>query len=1308
MSRYFDVDKFFAEVQNSKIQLDSLSDRLERLRHSIYCYNIENTEGDKEELPFRFRTNQLYGDVPAYARRFVHDWERKFRENVRKKPKPADEVQSPKPADNQLDGPPVVKPKKDQRIGSPAVSTTSVSDEIETLKAQLSALRAKGMQLHSNAAGSKESDRAPSELAERNRSPTLERSIQEKVLQPTQRFTGGRSPVVDRKRRATSLPRKCPSKRDAPHGPSRTFKGSDPRLSKRRGIATDEQSLDANLRHLQSHVIRQRMQGKSGALGARLPPVSRVVRESRLPPKKWDPPKSVVKPAAKSEDALRKIRHFYENRAPRARVQPVQLADAEQYPGFHYDNEAQNCVIENIRKRYFGMMGPNAMYKLIRRRELPAREVHSEVSATRKSAEASIHTSLDNEGTAASCSGNAFAEAATSNSSTSTESVGGSTEADSSTLSFKDSSPERSLNIEKANVVASDTDTANPSLVLNLESSSSESVATVQPSISQPPSPKGAHSDAPPKVSSTVIRQGDQGKVGAKTARTESDVSEIPLEANGGTSSTSRSLTKGNSAHSQDSWKTEEEVFGRVMVERSRLLFGKSKDRNDDDDDDLRRWVTLHMKALKAYFEVQVALLHCEKKIGYRKNAGEHAEYIDKRISNLRAKFERESQSLQGSVVSLVDEVREVSILQEKTVALQKTLAEMFNKGWSVWSPVMTPCLDEQKKLLREREAQAKRLIKQRKSLEKDAKVVATLESKAFKAWSTPAGAWKTASSLSSSSETPTNGNAKRQMAPNTSAEEDVLTPLSGRIEYSARIQSLKKELQQRRNVARRLTYEYNQRSKQHQISHERSLAKQIEIYEENIQKTERMISDLVSANSRGEVHVSPRMVTSGRCSARSARQLDALLEQSIRDEPKVDILNLEDRKSTSSSDVSQYESEAQVDSAEGGLNFAPDSSKMDVEERSSPSSNGTLSNVEVGAKDSPPSKALPKGSSREPPVGEAQVARVAADITDKLLNNVAAVCQDNLREWSDKKRTTMQPQGCVSLNTSSGLSASPEAQSDKPTVISTFDAISPRLLQSPRLQKATELPAMPFVPKLELHGLKGDVEEDGPLPLNADGSAVRDVDSYSSMYPLTEAPLISTSKEAVKAIVGVSVDCLLRQLAAGQSLWNTPKAAELYFVACELANHRRGNSERFDHLFREFIFDLCRDFIADIYGCKDKADCIGVGGPGCSYSLSGQMIKGNDELVKKVVDRLVLLSIFAPNRHARIEVVARRSWDDVDSRILSEMYDQEAAFTNLNAVEEEVLNTSADIIASRQLRCNIRRKKQSNRSMNSSHHVLI
>uniref|UniRef100_A0A5S6Q2K9 Uncharacterized protein n=1 Tax=Trichuris muris TaxID=70415 RepID=A0A5S6Q2K9_TRIMR len=929
MSRYFDVDKFFAEVQNSKTQLDSLSDRLERLRHSIYCYNIENTDGDKEELPFRFRTNQLYGDVPAYARRFVHDWERKFRENVRKKPKPADEVQSPKPADNQLDGPPVVKPKKDQRIGSPAVSTTSVSDEIETLKAQLSALRAKGMQLHSNAAGSKESDRAPSELAERNRSPTLERSNQEKVLQPTQRFTGGRSPVVDRKRRATSLPRKCPSKRDAPHGPSRTFKGSDSRLSKRPGIATDEQSLDANLRHLQSHVIRQRMQGKRGALGARLPPVSRVVRESRLPPKKWDPPKSVVKPVAKSEDALRKIRHFYENRAPRARVQPVQLADAEQYPGFHYDNEAQNCVIENIRKRYFGMMGPNAMYKLIRRRELPAREVHSEVSATRKSAEASIHTSLDNEGTTASCSGNAFAEAATSNSSTSTESVGGSTEADSSTLSFKDSSPERSLNIEKANVVASDTDTANPSLVLNLESSSSESVATVQPSISQPPSPKGAHSDAPPKVSSTVIRQGDQEKVGAKTARTESDVSEIPLEANGGTSSTSRSLTK-----RQFGPFTRFMENGRGSI---RSCHGASSTfaLRKEDRISKERW-----RARRVHRQADI---------------------------RFEAKFERESQSLQGSVVSLVDEVREVSILQEKTVALQKTLAEMFNKGWSVWSPVMTPCLDEQKKLLREREAQAKRLIKQRKSLEKDAKVVATLESKAFKAWSTPAGAWKTASSLSSSSETPTNGNAKRQMAPNTSAEEDVLTPLSGRIEYSARIQSLKKELQQRRNVARRLTYEYNQRSKQHQISHERSLCQaNRDIRGEYTKDGANDIRPCFREQPR-EVHVSPRMVTSGRCSARSARQLDALLGQSIRDEPKVDILNLEDRKSTSSSDVSQYESEAPVDSAEGGLNFAPDSSKMDVEERSSPSSNGTLSNVEVGAKDSPPSKALPKDSSREP-----------------------------------------------------------------------------------------------------------------------------------------------------------------------------------------------------------------------------------------------------------------------------------------------------------------------------------------------------
>ncbi|KHJ41261.1 hypothetical protein D918_08713 [Trichuris suis] len=262
----------------------------------------------------------------------------------------------------------------------------------------------------------------------------------------------------------------------------------------------------------------------------------------------------------------------------------------------------------------------------------------------------------------------------------------------------------------------------------------------------------------------------------------------------------------------------------------------------------------------------------------------------------------------------------------------------------------------------------------------------------------------------------------------------------------------------------------------------------------------------------------------------------------------------------------------------------------------------------------------------------------------------------------------------------SSRLSASPEGRSDMPGVISTFDAISPRLLHSSRL-KATELLTTPFVPKLELHNLADEPEKDGVALLNAEATPRLGDDSYAN---LTQTPLVSSSKEAVRAIARVSVDCLLKQLATGQSLWKTPKAAELYFVACELSNHRRGNSDQFDHLFRDFIFDLCRDFVANIYGCEEKADCIGQAG--CRYALSSQVIKGNDEMVKRLVDLLVLQSIFSSSRHARIDVVARRSWDDVDNRILSEMYEQDAVFFNLNAVEEEVRNASADVIVSHQM----------------------
>ncbi|KFD51601.1 hypothetical protein M514_07480 [Trichuris suis] len=1201
MARYFDVDRFFADVQNSKIELESLSDRLKRLKDSISSYSLEDAEKEEIKLPFRFRTNKLYKDVPAYGRRFVYDWERRFREDLHKQMKIADRVDSAKRTDNQLGSPPVVKARKGQR--TEASPTQAAPDELDSLKEKLRALKAKGMELRQSVMNFSEKEAASNEASRGTRSPVLEKSIVERVHQPAD---------IDS--------RKSPSTSVAQNDRTRTVKTSVRQPVKHR-LGDKRPYVDENFRCLQRYVTRQRLSRRSCTSGARLPPVPIVVRERRTPAKERAPSAPTVKAVDKSEEVLRRIRPLYESRTSNdLKSRSAEAADANVLPGFNYDIESLDSVIEKIRKRYFGLMGPDAMYRTIRRRELPTRGVDNEASADGKATDASVQASVEDKdedvtppksepsegGTA--LPGLLFLNlsfassiAAKSNSSTSARSASplGRADEDGATVNFKGSSPERSPKAKEPTVAASSdeedskTPTPTPSLVLNLQSSSNESVVTVQPSVSEPLSPEEEISKA------TSAPKESQQRLAKKTVRTESEVSELPLEANSGTTPSA----KANSGQSQNSWKTEEvqllklncvrfefflkEIFGRDMVKHSRRIYGKKSDEHSDDN--LHRWASIHMKALRAYFEVQVALLHCEKKIGYRKNAEEYAKFIDEQVSELKQKFERESQSLQGSVVSVVDEIREVALLQEKTVALQKNLADMCHRGYSTWSLEKTALFDEQKKLLKQREAQAKRLIKERKALEKDAKIVAKLESKAFKAWSLPAGLWKMSSSLS-----------------------------SRRSEYSARIQALKKELEQRKHVARRLTYEYSQRSKQHLKSHEQSLAKQIEIYEGNIQKAEQMISDLTSAKCRGEVHTSPRMITSPRSSGPSARQSDVQVEQPKTQNTHIDVLNLENGVSTSSG-LSQSESEENIDDLRSEHELVTENAMTEV-----------------------------------------------ADVEKAELPSLA----NSERHAVDLEDSSPKP---LSV-------ASPEGRSDMPGVISTFDAISPRLLHSSRL-KATELLTTPFVPKLELHNLADEPEKDGVALLNAEATPRLGDDSYAN---LTQTPLVSSSKEAVRAIARVSVDCLLKQLATGQSLWKTPKAAELYFVACELSNHRRGNSDQFDHLFRDFIFDLCRDFVANIYGCEEKADCIGQAG--CRYALSSQVIKGNDEMVKRLVDLLVLQSIFSSSRHARIDVVARRSWDDVDNRILSEMYEQDAVFFNLNAVEEEVRNASADVIVSHQM----------------------
>ncbi|KRX91690.1 Omega-amidase NIT2, partial [Trichinella pseudospiralis] len=97
---------------------------------------------------------------------------------------------------------------------------------------------------------------------------------------------------------------------------------------------------------------------------------------------------------------------------------------------------------------------------------------------------------------------------------------------------------------------------------------------------------------------------------------------------------------------SHNSWSTEEEVFGKDLVKGSKSLYRQAE--MVDDTDELERWSRIHMKALRNYFQVQIALLHAEKKM----NPENRAKLFDQKISTLQRIMEDENRALRQSVVS--------------------------------------------------------------------------------------------------------------------------------------------------------------------------------------------------------------------------------------------------------------------------------------------------------------------------------------------------------------------------------------------------------------------------------------------------------------------------------------------------------------------------------------------------------------------------------------------------------------------------------------------------------------------------------
>ncbi|KRX91688.1 Omega-amidase NIT2, partial [Trichinella pseudospiralis] len=263
---------------------------------------------------------------------------------------------------------------------------------------------------------------------------------------------------------------------------------------------------------------------------------------------------------------------------------------------------------------------------------------------------------------------------------------------------------------------------------------------------------------------------------------------------------------------SHNSWSTEEEVFGKDLVKGSKSLYRQAE--MVDDTDELERWSRIHMKALRNYFQVQIALLHAEKKM----NPENRAKLFDQKISTLQRIMEDENRALRQSVVSQSCKREQLGCKRHCPLCTVKSVLHLRN--------------------VRQIESSVVELWKggrvlQNHPLLKNLKIVKQCGLQPL-----------------NSSNIYTSNSSKN---PTTTCLWHRLHHYHhlGRGELDARIRALRSELKTKKETARRLAMEYKQKSREQMVVHERSLRKQIEIYENSIAKTEKHLAELESGEQK-------------------------------------------------------------------------------------------------------------------------------------------------------------------------------------------------------------------------------------------------------------------------------------------------------------------------------------------------------------------------------------------------------------------------------------------------------------------------
>ncbi|KAL1244983.1 Omega-amidase NIT2 [Trichinella spiralis] len=686
------------------------------------------------------------------------------------------------------------------------------------------------------------------------------------------------------------------------------------------------------------------------------------------------------------------------------------------------------------------------------------------------------------------------------------------------------------------------------------------------------------------------------GRETKRTRATESEVSEIPSE----TSCSNNANNNASSAHSggkpkdtsvknvsHNSWSTEEEVFGKDLVKGSKSLYRQAE--VVDNNDELERWSRIHMKALRNYFQMQIALLHAEKKM----NPENRAKLFDQKISTLQRIMEDENRTLRQSVVSVIDEIKEVANLQERTARLQKTLSSMYSEKASSSSKKRSSdrvkCSGTVERWTRSSESSTAEESENRQTM------------------------WYAATTQQ-----------HQQTQQQQESGNDVSTASSsssllsfGRGELDARIRALRSELKAKKETARRLAMEYKQKSREQMAVHERSLRKQIEIYENSIAKTEKHLAEL-----------------------ESGEQKNLRRSQS----PKICSPRLSPRKSTP---------EALSARSDSVISFiAP----------SLPADTGRPSDLEK-----------PVGSSQLVLSEQAKIVELEEDLLEK--DQVNSAEGDQQRQYYSSATTA-----------------------------ASFEAISPRRIHRQSSADSTIITrcsSKPEVPRLELLNEELDNVGQGANSENAltDSRNAAFLDRHfedpgsQAILSASSDVLIPASETELSSIVDTCARSLYKQLVAGEPLCQTRKPAELYFVGCDkapsaLLSPTRPHQDS-DRVFRDFLFDLCREIGVDQFDKSNTGDKWKLPRPRPVQAAAFYLQHPDSEqhFLKTVVaeaGRLLQAGNATPDRR-RLDAVSRRAWDAVEQAALLEMFDEEPAWCVFDD-EEELLLKKASSEAAEQM----------------------